>query len=145
MASSALVIGRGENALAARRALAGDFTLGYKTIRIKGANTENGEYCELDNLANDVHLAADVAPKVKIVAALDSLQSAQHALGSLIAMERNIEVIPSLRGLPALGASVSQFFGHELIMLSIENKLTRRTQRFQGASISLSRHFFWHY
>ena len=135
----ALVIGRGENALAARRALAGDFTLGYKTIRIKGANTENGEYCELDNLANDVHLAADVAPKVKIVAALDSLQSpeAQHALGSLIAMERNIEVIPSLRGLPALGASVSQFFGHELIMLSIENKPTRRTQRFFKRSFDI--------
>ena len=131
----ALVIGRGENAAAARRALMGDFTLGYKTIRLKGANTsavtDSGEYCELDNLANDVHMALTVAPKVKIVAALDSLQSpeAQHALGSLLAMDRQIEVIPSLRGLPALGASVSQFFGHELIMLSIENKLTRRTQR----------------
>ena len=138
----ALVIGRGENAIAARRALGGDFTLGYKTIRLKGAstpNTESGGYCELDNLANDVHLAGDVAPKVKIVAALDSLQSpeAQHALGSLIAMERNIEVIPSLRGLPALGASVSQFFGHELIMLSVENKLTRRTQRIFKRSFDI--------
>ena len=131
----ALVIGRGENARAARRALIGDFTLGYKTLRIRVPSTPNtdnsADYCDLDNLAHDVHRALGVAKKVKIVAALDSLQSpeAQRALSDLLAMDRNIEVVPSLRGLPALGANVSQFFGHELIMLSIQNKLTQRPQR----------------
>lgn len=131
----ALIIGRGENAEAARMALLGDFTLGYKTLRLDSSpvlKRDSSDFCELDNLASDVHKAKEVASKVKIVAALDSLQSeeAQKILSSLLELDRKIEVIPSLRGLPALGADVSQFFGHELIMLSIQNKLAKRPQRF---------------
>ena len=130
----ALIIGRGKNADAARMALLGDFTLGYKTLRFESslaAKNTSDDFCELDNLASDVHKAKEVASKVKIVAALDSLQSeeAQGILTSLLELDRKIEVIPSLRGLPALGADVSQFFGHELIMLSIQNKLAKRPQR----------------
>ena len=71
----ALVIGRGDNSRAARRALNDDFTLGYKTLRIQNKPGVSDDYCELDNLAFDIHKASEVASKVKIVAALDSLQS----------------------------------------------------------------------
>lgn len=137
----ALIIGRGGNAEAARRALVSDFTLGYKTLRLTPTNTsaQDSDICELDNLASDIHRAQAVASKVKIVAALDSLQSteAQKALTSLLALNRHIDVIPSLRGLPALGADVSQFFGHELIMLSIQNKLAKRPQRIFKRSFDI--------
>ena len=135
----ALIIGRGQNSEAARRALNDDFTLGYKTLRIQNKPGVSDDYCELDNLAFDVHKASEVASKVKIVAALDSLQSpeAQRALTALLSLDRQIEIIPSLRGLPALEAQVSQFFGHELIMLSVHNKLTRRPQRFIKRSFDI--------
>ena len=133
------MIGRGDNSRAARRALNDDFTLGYKTLRIQNKPGVSDDYCELDNLAFDIHKASEVASKVKIVAALDSLQSpdAQKALTTLLSLDRQIEIIPSLRGLPALEADVSQFFGHELIMLSVHNKLTRRPQRMFKRSFDI--------
>ena len=135
----ALVIGRGENSRAARRALSNDFTLGYKTLRIQSKPGISDDFCELDNVTFDVHKASAVASKVKIVAALDSLQSpeAQKALITLLGLNRKIEIIPSLRGLPALEADISQFFGHELIMLSIHNKLARRPQRIFKRSFDI--------
>ena len=135
----ALIVGRGENSRAARRALNDDFTLGYKTLRIQNKPGVSDDYCELDNLAFDIHKAGEVASKVKIVAALDSLQSleAQKAISTLLSLDRQIEIIPSLRGLPALEADVSQFFGHELIMLSVHNKLTRRPQRMFKRSFDI--------
>ena len=138
----ALIIGRGANAEAARAALLGDFTLGYKTLMTPpdaSPKNEANDFCELDNLASDLHKAKEVASKVKIVAALDSLQSdeAQSILGALLGLDRKIDVIPSLRGLPALGAHVSQFFGHELVMLSMQNKLAKRPQRLFKRSFDL--------
>ena len=127
----ALIIGRGGNSEAAGRALNDDFTLGYKTLRITNKPEIKEKYCELDNLAFDIQRASEVASKVKIVAALDSLHSpgAQKAITTLLGLNRQIEIVPSLRGLPALEAKVSHFFGHELIMLSVHNNLTRRSQR----------------
>ena len=55
----------------------------------------------------------------------------------MLSLDRQIEIIPSLRGLPALEADVSQFFGHELIMLSVHNKLTRRPQRMFKRSFDI--------
>lgn len=129
-----LVIGRGDNARVARSAITNDFTLGYKVLELPplAPKTESGNVCPIESLAYDVHQAGLVANKVRIVAALDSLQSdeSRQVLNELLQMDRSIDVVPSLTGLPILGARVSQFFGHELIMLSIQNKLARSSHRF---------------
>ena len=128
-----LVIGRGDNARLARNAITNDFTLGYKVLELPpmAPSAESGSVCPTESLAYDVHQAGLVANKVRIVAALDSLQSdeSRQVLNELLQMDRSIDVVPSLTGLPILGARVFQFFGHELIMLSIQNKLARSSHR----------------
>lgn len=42
-------------------------------------------------------------------------------------ISENIHVIPTLRGLPLFGAQLSHFFSHEVLFLTLQNNLSRRS------------------
>ena len=127
-----VIIGRGKNADRARRAIKSDFTLGYKILEVKSLNNDpQSDVCHLDSLAADTYAASKLAQKVRFLVALDSLQSdeSQQILNQLLRLDRSIDVVPSLSGLPGLGANVSHFFGSELLLLSVKNNLAKTFHR----------------
>lgn len=50
---------------------------------------------------------------------------------------RNVSVIPALRGVPLYGTDMSYFFSHEVMILRINNNLTRKTSRFIKRSFDI--------
>lgn len=127
-----VIIGRGKNADRARRAIESDFTLGYKILEVELLNNgPKSEVCHIDSLAADTYAASRLAQKVRFLVALDSLQSdeSQQILNQLLRLDRSIDVVPSLSGLPGLGANVSHFFGSELLLLSVKNNLAKTFHR----------------
>ena len=127
-----VIIGRGKNANRARRAIESDFTLGYKILEVELLNNDpQSEVCHLDSLATDTYAASKLAQKVRFLVALDSLQidESQQILNQLLRLDRSIDVVPSLSGLPGLGANVSHFFGSELLLLSVKNNLAKTFHR----------------
>lgn len=50
---------------------------------------------------------------------------------------RNVSVIPALRGVPLYGTDMSYFFSHEVMILRINNNLTRGTSKFIKRSFDI--------
>ncbi len=126
-----IVVGNGNNAIAAVNAISQDFTLGYKILAVADPELAQPAGSIVDVSAGpSVISAADLEQlpdKVQIVIALDSVQDeyAQQIIHRLVAANRRVHMIPPLRGLPAMGMQVSHFFSHNTVMLTLRNNLAR--------------------
>jgi Undecaprenyl-phosphate galactose phosphotransferase WbaP len=126
-----IIVGTGENASSAIKAVTDDFTLGYKVLAVADPDA-SGEV--LSSIQVDTGLPVvsldqvdNTSDKVQVLIALDSLQNeeAQKIVQRLVASNRRVHMIPSLRGLPTMGMQVSHFFSHNTVMLTMRNNLAR--------------------
>lgn len=126
-----VVVGVGDNASSAIRAVTDDFTLGYKVLALADpdAATDPSASIEVGTglpVISITQLEA-LEDKVEVLIALDSMQDrgAQQIVHKLVAANRRVHLIPSLRGLPTMGMQVSHFFSHNTVMLTMRNNLSR--------------------
>ena len=126
-----VIVGTGENASSALKAVTNDFTLGYKVIAVVD---EDAPTAPLASIQVDTGLPLismnqleNLSDKVQVLIALESMQSedAQRIVHRLVAANRRVHLIPSLTGLPILGMQVSHFFSHNAVMLTMRNNLSR--------------------
>lgn len=138
----AIFIGSGKNAREALKAISSEPSMGYKILAMVDSNNEYTKqriipakppappiiqvpWNELDKLLADLH-------KPRVIVALDSLAKTcdQELINRLALRYSNIHVIPSLRGLPLFGATLSHFFSHEVLFLTLRNNLARRSYKW---------------
>ena len=126
-----VIVGTGENATSAIKAVTDDFTLGYKVLAVADpeASGELMSSIQVDTGLPVVSLDQidKTSDEVQVLIALDSLQNekAQKIVQRLVASNRRVHMIPSLRGLPTMGMQVSHFFSHNTVMLTMRNNLAR--------------------
>ena len=126
-----VIVGTGENASSAIKAVTDDFTLGYKVLAVADpdASGELLSFIQVDTGLPVVSLdqVDNTSDEVQVLIALDSLQNekAQKIVQRLVASNRRVHMIPSLRGLPTMGMQVSHFFSHNTVMLTMRNNLAR--------------------
>lgn len=137
------IVGTGTNAVDAYKAMTNEPSMGYKVIGfIRPTQVEQvppaldgiqikGETLKVHSLGPDLKLSLKALGNPELVVALESLSNtaAQQLLQRLIALNQNIHVIPSIRGLPLFGATLSHFFSHETLFLTVRNNLSRRGYR----------------
>ncbi|HEX5485081.1 MAG TPA: undecaprenyl-phosphate galactose phosphotransferase WbaP [Limnobacter sp.] len=137
-----LIVGTGPNAIDAYRAIRGEFALGYQVIGFVETDADThmqSTHIEVDQQffkkyrygVNFKHTLNKLHGP-QLVLALESLASpnAQMLLQRLPLISDNIHVIPTLRGLPLFGAQLSHFFSHEVLFLTLQNNLSRRSYLF---------------
>ena len=126
-----VIVGTGANASAALKAVTTDFTLGYKVIAVVDPEAPDAPLAaiQVDSGLPVVSLTQleDLSDKVQVLIALESMQAeeAQAVVHRLVAANRRVHLIPSLRGLPIMGMQVSHFFSHNTVMLTMRNNLAR--------------------
>ena len=126
-----VIVGTGENASSAIKAVTDDFTLGYKVLAVADpdARGELSSSIQLDTGLPVISLeqVRNLSDKVQVLIALESIQNpeAQKIVQGLVASNRRVHMIPSLRGLPTTGMQVSHFFSHNAVMLTMRNNLAR--------------------
>jgi len=143
-----VIIGTGENARDAHLAINSERGMGYHILGfIKvGPNDEPAPSTGRSGQSEGISLTigAETFPifspttsleslltllgTPQIILALDSLTDTENQtlVQRLLAVHRNIHIVPSLRGLPLFGTQISHFFSHEVLFLTVRNNLSRR-------------------
>ena len=147
-----VIVGAGQNAREAIAALEDETAMGYKVIgliTLEPADGAKPSHQTLDvssysgpELHNQIEVAIDYLRAHQVVIALDSLATPvnQGVLQHLVSRVRGTHVIPSIRGLPLFGTTMSHFFSHEVLLLSVRNNLSRRSYKWvkRGFDIAVS-------
>jgi undecaprenyl-phosphate galactose phosphotransferase len=68
-------------------------------------------------------------PHVVLALEQGGIDAHQDIIQQLSRRTNNIQIVPSLRGLPLYGMEVNHFFAHEVILLTVRNNLARRLPR----------------
>ncbi|MDD5035701.1 MAG: undecaprenyl-phosphate galactose phosphotransferase WbaP [Methylococcaceae bacterium] len=137
-----LLLGIGDNALNAYRAMKSEPLLGYHFVAgivLKDEDIPLSGYLSLPNKNLPVYSCANSEPRdflnrfgaSHVVLALDGeqLSSQQDLLHQLINHHCEVSLIPPLRGLPLYGIEAEHFFSHEVLLLRVRNNLDRRASR----------------
>lgn len=163
---AAVIIGTGENARDAYKAIMSERGMGYRILGfiqppnspIAGSNSSSSHDNSIQSLRTGgevVHIGNATFPILdgtqslesllsnlgnpQIILALDSLLDPgnQTIIQRLLASHTNIHVIPSIRGLPLFGTQLSHFFSHEVLFLTVRNNLSRRSLQLIKRSFDL--------
>ena len=128
-----VIVGAGRNAREAYAALCSEPLMGFDVVAFLATPGEAvsapTEYPVSVVASHDIvdHLEGMGMPHV--VVALESLQDQQSLIQRLSIRYADLNVIPSIRGLPLLGMETTHFFSHEVLMLQVRNNLARRGPR----------------
>ncbi len=125
-----IIIGGGDNAVDAKRALDSHPELGLRVVGFVGAEDKSstGEAATQPRLAQRDMKGLAQRPGIQWVIALEHAQSdlREHWLRMLAQWgASDISVIPAMRGVPLHGTDMSHFFSHEVAMLRMRNNLRR--------------------
>lgn len=130
-----VIVGAGRNAREAYAALCSEPLMGVAVTAFLAPSGE--EVAELSAYPAPVSAVGDdIVAQLEnlgmphVVVALDSLQEQQLLIQRLSIRYADLNVIPSLRGLPLLGMETTHFFSHEVLMLRVRNNLGRRGPQF---------------
>lgn len=137
----AIIIGTGNNALEAYRAIRKETNLGYriKAFAAPAGQIEVPETIVVDGLDFPViRLNEDPAEQLQemegpqVIIGLDSLSPDENhrLVKTLSRLQQNVHIIPTIRGLPLFGTQLSHFFSHEVLFLTVRNNLSRRSYRW---------------
>jgi Undecaprenyl-phosphate galactose phosphotransferase WbaP len=135
----ALIIGTGENAREAYLAIKSERAMGYHMLGFVSTLDEpsnevinnitiNSNTLPVFAYTNHIESQHDQLKNVQIIVALDSLndEKSQLLVKKILNHHTNVNIIPSIRGLPLFGTQLSHFFSHEVLFLTIRNNLARR-------------------
>lgn len=69
-------------------------------------------------------------PHVVLALEQGGIDTYQEIIQELGRRTRNMQIVPSIRGLPLYGMEVNHFFAHEVLLLTVRNNLARRLPQF---------------
>jgi UDP-galactose-lipid carrier transferase len=125
-----LIIGCGENAMEAKQALTSQAFLGVAVVAYVAPEVNTKDIAVSD--APVVHGVTPATfrslPGVQVVIALEHDHRALRdawVRGLTQNGVRDVTVMASMRGVPLSGTDMSYFFGHEVMMLRVQNNLAR--------------------
>lgn len=133
-----LIIGCGESALEIRRALSSQSFLGVDVIAYVAPDADAALDTEAI-VASDAPILHGLTPAtfrslpgIQVVIALEHDHRALRDMwvrGLTKYGVRDVTVMASMRGVPLCGTDISYFFGHEVMMLRVQNNLARFSAR----------------
>jgi len=132
-----VIVGTGNNARETARVFEAERLMGYHLIAfldLPGSPAPSTPYH--DRCGRSVpclHLGSQIDITLKqlgsphVVLALDQggMESSQTLIQQLSRQCSDLQIVPSLRGLPLQGMSVNHFFAHDVMVLSMRNNLAR--------------------
>ncbi len=133
-----VIIGWGDNALQTARAFDEEGLMGYRLIaflvpegkeRFKHHyQNRRGETVHCSSLGADPEQTLQYLGNPHTVLALEQggIDAYQGMIQQLSRRVANVQIVPSLRGLPLYGMVVDHFFAHEVLLLTVRNNLARR-------------------
>lgn len=136
-----VIIGVGENAVETFQALRSEPLMGYRVIAflaLPDVDVQKEPDIALRNcrvpivsLGNDPEAVLEGFDHPQVVVALESheFRAQQDLIQRLGFFYADMNIVPSLRGLPLFGMETSLFFSHELLLLRARNNLERRSSR----------------
>jgi undecaprenyl-phosphate galactose phosphotransferase len=133
-----VIIGWGENAVETALAFEDEPLMGLKLLAFlspsgKGKpehtiKDKNGNLIPTFSLDKDPDLTLRQLGDPHVVVALEQggIDSHQEMIQQLSRRKKEIQLVPSLRGLPLYGLEANHFFAHEVLLLTMRNNLARR-------------------
>ena len=126
-----VIVGAGNNALDAYAALCSEPLMGFEVTTFLAPPGETVASAStypaaVESVGEDIVAWLESRGMPHVVVALDSLQEQQLLIQRLSIRYADLNVIPSIRGLPLLGMEMTHFFSHEVLMLRVRNNLSRR-------------------
>ena len=133
-----VIIGYGDNALQTARAFEDESMMGYTLVaflvpddRERMLDTyidRRGQLvpCITLGAIPERTLAHFGNPHVVLALEQGGIEMYQNIIQRLGRRSENIQIVPSLRGLPLYGMEVNHFFAHEVLLLTVRNNLARR-------------------
>ncbi|KQQ33582.1 hypothetical protein ASF61_10950 [Duganella sp. Leaf126] len=133
-----VIVGTGANARETARVFEAERLMGYHLIAfldLPGSTTTSVQYHDRRGRSVPcLHLGAQTAITLKqlgsphVVLALDQggMESSQMLIQQLSRDCTNLQIVPSLRGLPLHGMSINHFFAHDVMVLGMRNNLAQR-------------------
>ncbi|MDR7052280.1 undecaprenyl-phosphate galactose phosphotransferase [Duganella sp. 3397] len=136
-----VIIGTGANARETARVFEAERLMGYHLIAfldLPGSVPTTTQY--YDRRGRSVpylHLGAQIDTTLKqlgsphVVLALDQggMESSRTLIQQLSRHCADLQIVPSLRGLPLQGMSINHFFAHDVMVLGMRNNLAQRGPR----------------
>ncbi|MDP9567979.1 undecaprenyl-phosphate galactose phosphotransferase WbaP [Kosakonia radicincitans] len=131
---STVILGVGRNAREAYYALQSEEVSGFKIDAFCDFDTDIHTLEECPVIRNEETLLNTFNPfSTQFVVACDYNESDKFETWLRFLAKhkcRNITIIPSLRGFPLYGTSMSFIFSHEVLLLQVHNNLSKATSRF---------------
>lgn len=133
-----VIIGYGDNALETARAFDDESMMGYtlaaflvpddRERMLDSYIDRRGRLIPCISLGAEPERTLAHFGNPHVVLALESggVEIYQDIIQRLGRSSENIQIVPSLRGLPLYGMEVSHFFTHEVLLLTVRNNLARR-------------------
>lgn len=126
-----VIVGAGSNAREAYAALCSEPLMGFEVVAFvappgEEVSASSAYPAPLETVGDDIVAWLESRGMPHVVVALDSLQEQQLLIQRLSIRYADLNVIPSIRGLPLLGMEMTHFFSHEVLMLRVRNNLGRR-------------------
>ena len=159
------LVGNGESALAAWRAIESDPFMGYRIVQL--AQLPGKPLLEeLADMVATRHIVTSTGieevqdfishhplARVVIVLETEDILTQAATISSLSRLNTELIIVPSLKGLPLYGTEPLFFFGHEILLLRVRNNLARwfpiRIKRLfdllvsTAGLIAIAPFFFW--
>lgn len=126
-----VIVGAGTNAREAYAALCSEPLMGFDVVAFlapsgEAVSASNAYPAPVNEVGDDIVAWLEDRGMPHVVVALDSLHEQQLLIQRLSIRYADLDVIPSIRGLPLLGMEMTHFFSHEVLMLRVRNNLARR-------------------
>lgn len=144
-----VIIGSGNNLIETAEAFRDEPLMGYRLIAFlvpEGKEKPPIEY--KDKVGNSVPfislprkpqatLAQLGSPHVVLALEQGELNARQDLVQHLSNLDQDMQIVPSLRGLPLYGMEVNHFFSHEILVLTVRNNLGRRSAQMLKRSFDI--------
>jgi undecaprenyl-phosphate galactose phosphotransferase len=136
-----VIVGWGENAVETALAFEDEKLMGYSLTAFlipHGKRPVSTEFMErlprpipCIGLGDRPRETLDRLGRPHIVLALEQggIDMYQDFIQELSRSSQNVQVVPSIRGLPLYGMEVNHFFAHEVLVLTVRNNLARRVPK----------------
>ncbi|HDY1287070.1 TPA: undecaprenyl-phosphate galactose phosphotransferase WbaP, partial [Escherichia coli] len=129
------IIGNGNNAIEAYKAITSERNLGFSIVGFIASEQNNASNNNIDGipvLDNDLNWLSTIDKKTQFIVAVESNQSEVRNTwlrNFMIKGFRYVSVIPTLRGMPLDSTDMSFIFSHEVMIFRVQQNLAKFSSR----------------
>ncbi|RJG02033.1 undecaprenyl-phosphate galactose phosphotransferase WbaP [Noviherbaspirillum sedimenti] len=145
-----VIIGTGNNLLETAKAFEDEALMGYRLIAFLvpegkakpeiNYKDNGGRSIPLISLPRKLQATLTQLGNPHVVLALEQgeINARPELVQQLSDLDQDMQIVPSLRGLPLYGMEVNHFFSHEILVLTVRNNLARRAPRILKRSFDIA-------